>query len=81
MQLSPASRNSSLRGRLGAAACLLLATGMPAAARAQSGATMQVDASALLYGEQHRTNVAEPTARITRRFADGQSLSANSAST
>jgi hypothetical protein len=76
MQLSPALRTSSLRGRLGAAACLLLAAGMPAMARAESGATTQFDATALLYGERNRANVAEPTARITRRFADGQSLSA-----
>lgn len=76
MQLTPASRTSSLRGRLGAAACLLLASGLPAMAQAESGAATQFDATALLYGEQNRTNVAEPTARITRRFADGQSLSA-----
>ena len=76
MQLTPASRTSFLRGRLGAAACLLLASGMPAVAQAESGATTQFDATALLYGEQNRANVAEPTARITRRFADGQSLSA-----
>ena len=76
MQLTPAGRTSSLRGRLGAAACLLLASGMPAMARAESGATTQFDATALLYGERNRANVAEPTARITRRFADGQSLSA-----
>jgi hypothetical protein len=75
MQLSPASR-TSLRNRLGAAACLLLATGMPAMARAESGAVTQFDATALLYGERNRANVTEPTARITRRFADGQSLSA-----
>ena len=76
MQLTPASRTSSLRGRLGAAACLLLASGMPAMAQAESGATTQFDATALLYGERNRANVAEPIARITRRFADGQSLSA-----
>ena len=76
MQLTPAGRTSSLRGRLGAAACLLLASGMPAMAQAETGATTQFDATALLYGERNRANVAEPTARITRRFADGQSLSA-----
>lgn len=76
MQLTPAGRSSSLRARLGAAACLLLAAGVPAIAQAESGATTQIDATALLYGERSRTNVAEPTARITRRFADGQSLSA-----
>jgi hypothetical protein len=76
MQLTPAGRTTALRARLGAAACLLLASGMPAATRADSGATTQLDATALLYGEQNRANVVEPTARITRRFADGQSLSA-----
>lgn len=76
MQLTPAGRTSSLRGRLGAAACLLLASGMPAIARSEPGAVTQFDATALLYGERNRANVAEPTARITRRFADGQSLSA-----
>jgi hypothetical protein len=76
MQLNPTSRGSSLRWRLGAAACMLLASGVPAMAQAESGATTQLDATALLYGEQNRANVIEPTARITRRFADGQSLSA-----
>jgi hypothetical protein len=76
MQLTAASHTSSLRSRLGAAACLLLAAGLPAMAQAESGTTTQFDATALLYGEQNRANVAEPTARITRRFADGQSLSA-----
>ena len=76
MQLTPATRPSSLRARLGAAACLLLAAGTPAVARAGSGATTQLDVTALLYGERDRANVAEPTARFTRRFADGQSLSA-----
>lgn len=76
MQLTAAGRTSPLRRRLGAAACLLLASGMPAVARAEAGATTQVDATALFYGERSRANVAEPTARITRRFANGQSLSA-----
>jgi hypothetical protein len=76
MQLTAASHTSSLRSRLGAAACLLLAAGLPAMAQAESGTTTQFDATALLYGERNRANVAEPTARITRRFADGQSLSA-----
>jgi len=76
MQLTPANRTSSLRGRLGAAACLLLTAGLPSMAQGESGATTQFDATALLYGERNRANVAEPTARIARRFADGQSLSA-----
>ena len=76
MQLTPAKRESLLRARLSAAACLLLASGMPGAANAESGATTQFDATALLYGERNRANVVEPTARITRLFADGQSVSA-----
>jgi hypothetical protein len=76
MQLGATSRTPSLRARLSAAACVLLATGMPTAAGADSGATTQIDASALVYGEANRTNVVEPTARVTRLFPDGQSFSA-----
>lgn len=54
---------------------MLLASAAPAAAQSSGGST-QFDATALLYGEAHRANVVEPTARITRLFADGQSLSA-----
>lgn len=45
-------------------------------AHADSGATTSLDATLLVYGEQNRTKVTEPTARITRLFADGQELSA-----
>ena len=55
---------------------MLLASGVSSAARAQSAATTQLDATALIYGEQNRANVVEPQARITRLFANGQSLSA-----
>lgn len=65
---------TSLRARLSAAACILLASGTPALAKAGSGTT-QLDTSLLIYGEQARTKVYEPTVRATRLFADGQSLS------
>lgn len=77
MQLTPApgARRSPLRSRLGAAACMLLATGIPAAARADdANPTTQVDASTLLYGENQRTNVVEPEVRVTRLFSNGQSI-------
>ncbi len=76
MQLGAPDRTSPLRRRLGAAACMLLASGTPVIAGAESAASTQFDASALLYGEASRANVVEPTARITRVFASGQSLSA-----
>jgi hypothetical protein len=75
MQLDPPGGGTSLRRRLGAAACMLLASAAPGVARAD-GSTTQFDASALLYGEAGRANVVEPTARITRLSPDGQSLSA-----
>ena len=53
---------------------MLLATGLPAVARADNGSS-QLDASLLLYGEQGRAKVYEPTVRVTRLFPDGQSLS------
>jgi hypothetical protein len=77
MQLASPQRTSPVRARLGAAACMLLAAGMPAAAHADSGATNQLDASVLLYGEQNRARVIEPVVRVTRLFGNGQSLSAS----
>lgn len=74
MQLTGGNAPSALRTRLGAAACMLIASGVPAAA--EPGAGSQLDVSALLYGERNRTNVVEPSVRLTRVFADGQSLSA-----
>jgi uncharacterized protein DUF3570 len=59
---------------MSAAACLLLASGTTA--RADPLAKWQFDGSGLLYGELTRTNVVEPTARITRLFSGGQTLSA-----
>lgn len=76
MQLNGLSSPPTLRGRIGAAACLLLATGAPATGHAQSAAAWQLDASGLIYGEQNRTAVVEPSAKITRLFANGQRLSA-----
>lgn len=70
----PADRSPStspLRRRLSAAACMLVAAGTPAAARAQ---TWQFDGSALLYGERQRTDVVEPVAKATRLFSNGGSL-------
>ena len=57
---------------------LLAAAGTPAAAAAQTPgeATTRYDVSGLYYAEAQRTSVIEPVARITRLFADGQSLSA-----
>jgi hypothetical protein len=74
MQLGFPGRAPTIRTTLRAAACVLLATGLPAAASADGGAS-QLDASVLLYGEQGRANVVEPTVRVTRLFPDGQSLS------
>ena len=76
MQLTEAVRTSPLRARLGAAACLLLASGLPAPAGAEATPGTQLDLSALLYGERGRTSVVEPSVRLTRAFEDGQSLSA-----
>jgi hypothetical protein len=73
MQLNAPARGGSIRQRLSAAACVLLATSMPPGARADSGT--QLDASLLTYGEQGRAKVVEPTVRVTRLFPDGQSLS------
>lgn len=88
MQLTPqdtatfAARHSGslLTGRLRAAACLLLASAVPTAAVAGVAAPptesrTRIDVSGLLYAEQARTTVAEPLARITRLFPDGQTLS------
>lgn len=71
MQLTP----GSVRARLSTAAVLLLSSGVPAAA-AEGGATTRIEAGGLLYGEASRANVVEPTVRVTRIGADGQTLSA-----
>jgi len=73
VQLNPTPRPGSIRTRLGTAACVLLATGLPAAAAADSGT--QLDTSLLTYGEQGRAKVIEPTVRVSRLFQDGQTLS------
>ena len=75
MQLDPSDRTRSVRGKLKAAACMLLASGVPGMARAQDqGTTSQVDVTGLLYGEASRVSVVEPTARFTRLFPNGQSF-------
>ena len=84
MQLTQPPRVSSIRRRLGAAACVLLASGVPGAAgtgagiatAAEGAGTTQVDASLLYYGEVARARVTEPMIRITRLAANGQRLSA-----
>lgn len=77
MQLSPSSGDSPLRARLARAAALVLAAGSPTAAHAAAGdPALRLEASSLIYAEQQRTTIFEPVARITRTFADGQSLSA-----
>jgi uncharacterized protein DUF3570 len=65
----------ALRSRLSAAACALIASAAATAARAD-GTTTQIDAAALIYGEQNLTNVVEPVFRITRVRPGGQSFSA-----
>lgn len=79
----PASTSSPIVRRLCAAACLLLASSAAAGA-APAPAPMPVptnetrtryDVSGLLYAEQARTTIAEPLARITKLFPDGQTLS------
>ncbi|HTM58133.1 MAG TPA: DUF3570 domain-containing protein [Candidatus Udaeobacter sp.] len=73
---TPIASPSPLRRKLAAAAFLLL--GVPALASADpmpSSPSWQLDATGLLYGERQRTSVIEPTARLTRLFANGQALS------
>ena len=74
-QFTPGRRGSCVRGRLSAAACVLLASA-PAMASADSGSNTQVESSLLLYGEASRVKVAEPNVRVTRTYSDGQTLSA-----
>lgn len=77
MQLAaPRHRNSGIRRRLSAAACLLLAGTAPARAQVGPASAWQFDSWLLFYGEQGRTKVVEPTGRITRTFAGGAALSA-----
>ena len=84
MQLSA---HGSVRTALRAAACLVLATGLSAAAHAEEPAAAatpeptttagwQLEATSLVYSEQQRTSVVEPIGRITRFFQNGQTLSA-----
>ena len=77
MQLDQPERPTPVLGRLRAAACLLLAAGGPAVVHADpSTPAWQFETSTLLYGEKQRANVVEPVARISRLFADGQTIGA-----
>jgi len=64
-----------IRGKLSAAACVLLASGA-GTARAAAPIKWEFQGSGLLYGESGRATVVEPTGRITRLFENGQRLSA-----
>jgi hypothetical protein len=83
------NRPGCVRTALRAAACLVLATGLSTAARAEEPAPApppmpaptttagwQLDATGLLYSEQSRTSVVEPIGRLTRLFQNGHTLSA-----
>jgi hypothetical protein len=74
MQLDPVRPASSLRARIGAAACTLLASGIPAAAHAAADPGWLLETSALYYGEQARTKIAEPVIRVTRAFSDRRTI-------
>jgi len=56
------------RHRLKAAISVLLASAVPAGARADQDAKTQVDASVLYYDEKARTRVLEPNVKVTRLF-------------
>jgi hypothetical protein len=55
---------------------MLIAAGAPSMASADGGATTRIEATGLVYGEKDRTDVFEPSVRVTRLFPNGQSLSA-----
>jgi uncharacterized protein DUF3570 len=74
MQLDPVRSTPSLRARLGAAACTLLATSLPSAAHAAADPRWLLETSALYYGEQARTQIAEPVIRVTRLFSDRRTI-------
>ncbi|MCB1059981.1 MAG: DUF3570 domain-containing protein [Calditrichaeota bacterium] len=65
---------SSVRGRLRAATCSLLAVTAGTVSAANFGTKWQVDGASLVYAENKRTTVFEPLLVIKRNFADGQSL-------
>ncbi|MFN8548392.1 MAG: DUF3570 domain-containing protein [Candidatus Eisenbacteria bacterium] len=79
MQLT--SNPGSVRSRLGAAACALLAAGIPAAAtpqaaQAEGALKWQIDTASLVYGEKGGTKIVEPIFRVSRFFQNGQKLAA-----
>ena len=80
MQLTPGS-GPTMRARLRAAACVLLAVGAPTLAHAQAQVIAgdpqwRFDATGLIYSEKARTTIVEPVASIARLFAGGTQLSA-----
>ncbi|MFI5372656.1 MAG: DUF3570 domain-containing protein, partial [Candidatus Eisenbacteria bacterium] len=77
MQLSGAQGPAPLRGRLGAAAWLLITAGLPAVAHASpEDPRWMFEGSGLYYSEKDRATVIEPVARVTRLFAAGREISA-----
>jgi uncharacterized protein DUF3570 len=75
MQLESPDRSKSVREKIGAAACLLLASGAPGRADTpDSRPSTQLDVTGLFYDEASRVGVVEPMARITRLYPDGQTL-------
>ena len=69
VQLKTGPSAPSVLDRLRAAACVLLAAGVPAAAHADPRRRpWQLEASTLVYGEKDRAKVVEPAVRITRLF-------------
>ena len=77
MQLDAADRGTSVRSRLKAAACVLLATGASASRLARAADTepkTTLDFTNLIYSE--RITVVEPTVRFTRLYPDGHSFHA-----
>jgi hypothetical protein len=76
VQLDSGAPASSVLDKLRAAACVLLAAGVPAAAHADPAApSWQLEASTLGYGEKERAKVVEPAVRLTRLFTSGATLS------
>ncbi len=80
---TPSTPSTPVRARLRTAACALLAVvGAPGVLHAGGSTpqpadpTLRIEVNGLLYAERARTTVAEPVARITRLYANGQKLSA-----
>lgn len=65
---------SSVRGRLRAATCSLLAVTAGTVSAANFGTKWTVEGASLVYAEAKRTTVFEPLLVIKRDFGDGQTL-------